>query len=433
MTDDENRTEDVVEVESSQTAQAVARDSPDLTQYERAVEPTHYMDEEEGHSEASEEEEEIQPSQCVKRSQRSATPPVDQEQDQEDDECAELLEFCTEANGISVPDHLKWVADHSEFTASLSAGNVRRSRSALGCVSFLPEQDKPDPFVGLSTSHGIIAGFEEYSQSIAEFKPIPMKDQIGIYSIPARDTPTINITSYQLADEKIRPKPLREIREPCEFLGHIKSNFQSVAREEDIKRLEEYSRKALVILSNLDATMSALLTVYPTSTDPDKHFMRGLFRTTQGLQALADIHLMSLHQLVLHRRDTAIHARLRSRTTPVPIAEEHLAQLRYGPCLGTTDLFDRHLIKQIHKEREEQEHAKLQSAALSSVAYHLKHQQSVARPQKRFSSPAATVVQQGEKKKRKLSTQGQAQKVGMMTSTPKPSPSAVAVPQTQIR
>ena len=106
-----------------------------------------------------------------------------------------------------------------------------------------------------------------------------------------------------------------------------------MTREEDLRRLEEYSRKALTVLSNLDATMAALLNAYPASPAPDANFMKGLYRTTQGLQVLTDIHSLSLHQVVTHRRDTVINARMRSKANPVVISDEHLARLRYGPIL----------------------------------------------------------------------------------------------------
>ena len=94
----------------------------------------------------------------------------------------DIEEFCRTASVMSVPDHLKWVAEHTKFEAKLSTGMVKKPKAALGCVALLPEPDKPDPFTGLTTSDRIVNGYEEYSQAFAEVKNMPLNQAVGIYN-----------------------------------------------------------------------------------------------------------------------------------------------------------------------------------------------------------------------------------------------------------
>ena len=95
--------------------------------------------------------------------------------------------------------------------------------------------------------------------------------------------------------------------------------------------------------------MAAILFEYPTIYDPDDMMMRALTRVTQVLQGLVDLNLANLHQVVTHRRDTALDARLNLVQKPVKIEEDHLVSLRSGPILGEVD---QATLRQVKQERE---------------------------------------------------------------------------------
>ena len=378
---DEDTMDESPELEHLDVSQPAPGESP-MLQYEETVDPTNYM--EDPNSESSEDEHEVQPSQMLTQVE-----------------------------------------------------NITRDTEIDG-----DERDQPDPFVGLSSSQGVVTGFSEFSQAMAEHRPLSMRQTIGIYNTPQRETPQVNMTTYQLADEQIRREVMKSPKDVCDFLGNIKYNYQAVAREEDMRKLEEYSRKALTILSNLDASMSALLHFYPTTQDPDEKLMRGLFRTTQGLQALTEIHILSLHQVVTHRRDTAINAKLRSKTAPVDISEDHLSRLRYQPILEQQHLFDPEVVKAIQKERDASQEKQAQVAVFAELAARrasnavFQHPPTPGRPNKRFPPPTATVSVNPDKKMKKHSTnsqQGMPGQGAMQASTPKQSPSATAAHAQQSR
>ena len=391
--------------------------------YEETVDPTGYVVE--TSSESSDEEDDGLPPTQLGPIMQPLPPPILTPE-------AVKAKFLRDSNDITVPAHLDWVASNTNFTVQTSVGMARRPRAALSSLGLLPEQEAPDPFVGLNVSAGLLSGFEDYAKAMADHKPISMRQSIGIYSTPPKETPPLNITTFQLGDECIRRDPMRAPKEQNEFLGAIKYNYQTVTREEDLRRLEEYSRKALIVLSNLDATMAALLNAYPASTAPDASFMKGLYRTTQGLQVLTDIHSLSLHQVVTHRRDTVINARMRSKANPVVISDEHLARLRYGPILQSQYLFEPEIINLVTTEREEEKAKRLQTAALTKLAFQSPPTQN--RQLKRLhstpSTSTGTVEKHGKKRKAMPAAQGRAPTPQFMNQgpTPKNSPSCSAQP-----
>ena len=308
-----------------------------LPAFEATVDPTGEEDPEVDDSETESESSDEDDIPLTQTPQASRTMPRPANQSKTD--------FCKDAVNITVPAHLDWVASHTNFKVETNVNLLRRPRPTLSSLGLLPELDTPEPFVGLTTSDGIVAFFRDYAKVMEDFKPTPMRQAVGIYSKPSRDTPSVNMTTFMLSDERIKREPLKAPKEPCEFLGVIKYNYQTVTREEDLRRLEEYSRKALTILSDLDATLTAAIHAYPESQNPDSNFMKALYRTTQGLQALTEIHVMSLHQLVIHRRDTVINAKMRAKSNPVIISDEHLSKLRYGPIIGAEELFDPEIVR----------------------------------------------------------------------------------------
>ena len=317
-----------------------------------------------------------------------------------------------EAMRISIPDLLKWIAAKSSFIVGVTPSEGKQIRPMLSASALLPELDTPDPFIGLSTSQGLIAGIDMNTDKFANHRPTSLRNLVGKYA-PPRDFFSTSINTFKLCDSLINSDVLRATPEGIDFLTPIKSNYLSVAREGDIIKFEENARKSLVVLSNLDATLAALINAYPKQKQPDSFFMKGLFRCTQSLQALADLASFSLHQAVTHRRDTALNSKLNHQKHPVAISEEHLALLRNGPYLDRTELFEPDLIKRIQTERNSLRSEELHSAALNRLAY--------TQPQKRShtaASASVSVPPERQPKKRKGHSQGQRQQPKLETQSP---------------
>ena len=183
-------------------------------------------------------------------------------------------------------------------------------------------------------------------------------------------------------------------------------------------RFEEQARKSLLVLSNLDVTVTALTRTYPEQSEPDPLLMRALYRCIQGLQVLTDLTSATLHQAVTRRKDTSINGKLNNQKHPVAVSEEHLAQLRNGPLLGTRDLFDPDLVRRIQAERATKKSDDLQAVALNRLA-----SSQFKRPH--TASATASVAPERQPKKRKGLQLPQQQRV-VQAKAESQSPSAQA-------
>ena len=242
-----------------------------------------------------------------------------------------IPEWRSNAMHIPMPELFKWITERSEFSYDIAGPDSRRSRKGLASLKLLPPPDQAGPFFGLSSSTGLTAAFEEYAQQFADYRVPQISTSIGKFKA-AKDPSSVNMNPYKLSDKAIQMEPLKPPAEGFDFVSALKTNYRSTVREEDLTRLEENLRKSLVVLSNADAGMAAVLYEYPHKPDPDSLLMRSLFRVTQSLQVMMDFTISSLHQVVIHRRDTALDARMHAvNRRPAVISDEHLRQLRYGP------------------------------------------------------------------------------------------------------
>ena len=96
-----------------------------------------------------------------------------------------------------------------------------------------------------------------------------------------------------------------------------------MAREDDIKRYEAHARKALIVLSNADATVSALLRTYPEHAKPVQMFMKGLLRLQLAISAVTELSIAGLYQSVTLRRDTILNAKVHNRFKPLPMDKRY--------------------------------------------------------------------------------------------------------------
>ena len=277
-------------------------------------------------------------------------------------------EWVEDAMRIEVPDLLAWIAKNSDFAVKAVATNPRKVRLSLSSSKFVPEFDKPVPFVGLSTSVGLAEGFVSYAETFEAYKPKSQSEMLGKYTIPKEVVP-YPLSSFRLADKVISPDPLASPTGNYPFLMAMKGNFVSVAREDDIKRYEAHARKALIVLSNADATVSALLRTYPEHTKPVQLFMKGLLRLQLAISAVTELSIAGLHQSVTLRRDTVLNAKVHNRFKPLPMKEDHLRALRNDPILGETELFTEDTLNKVAQERAVSKAEHVTNLALSRFSH----------------------------------------------------------------
>ena len=217
-------------------------------------------------------------------------------------------EWSVEAMRIEIPDLLQWIDINSNYSVAQVGPPKKRKQSVLASAALLPEVNVPEPFVG--------PGYEHIQREILEefvaHRPHPLKVMVGKYNPPPNTT---KIGSFKLAGEGFGEGALKYPMAMPDFLSPMQGHFIATVREEDLKRWEEASRRSLVILSNLDAAVEAMVSTYPDHMQRNLYLMRSMFRVVQGLEALTRITVGSLHQAVTHRRDAAINARLNHKKT----------------------------------------------------------------------------------------------------------------------
>ena len=80
------------------------------------------------------------------------------------------------------------------------------------------------------------------------------------------------------------------------FVYAVKGNTATPVRDIDLQHLEEIFRKTLVICSNLETSMQALVSENSKGLEPDVFMMRSLYRVSQGLSDVAQLSSKGFHQ-----------------------------------------------------------------------------------------------------------------------------------------
>ena len=195
------------------------------------------------------------------------------------------------------------------------------------------------------------------------------------------------MNTFKLSDKVISPEPLAFPSGNFPFLMPMKGNFVSVAREDNIRRYEAQARKALIVLSNADATVSALLHTYPEHTKPVKLFMKGLLRLQQAISSVTELSIASLHQSVTLRRDAILNARVHNRFKPLPMDDDHLCALRKDPILGAQALFADDTLNKVSQERATSKTEHVTNLALTRFVAQGQKPKATKRP---YTTPSAT-------------------------------------------
>ena len=298
---------------------------------------------------------------------------------------------------ISVPDLLKWTTEHSDFSY---AATHEESRARVHLKSQPPTSDLPEPFIGLSSDSQLVDAFEKFRINYRDSDQDQVASVVGKYVSPKSDL-KVNMSTYKLSDKLIRTEPMKFPVCPPSFLYPIKGNTAAPVRDIDLQHFEETFRRVLTICSNLEASMQAMVNVFPTLSSPDPFVMRSLYRVSMGLADITQLACKGFHQTVIHRRDAAIHPMIHG-SRPTSISDAHLLRLRHGPSLASRHLFDKEDLDAIREERQVQSKDHLLSAAMSRLAYQQKPQSSV--PKRK--SPSAALGAPPSKHSKSVSESG---------------------------
>ena len=114
----------------------------------------------------------------------------------------------------------------------------------------------------------LVHGLNALLDSWEKHKPKPIRKLIGKYVVP-KDLFNVNMGTYRVTDAVIASDALKYPQDIPPFITLMKPNYSATVRKEDLKRFEENSRRSLLILSSLDATLLALIRAYPGSKSPD--------------------------------------------------------------------------------------------------------------------------------------------------------------------
>ena len=334
-------------------------------------------------------------------------------------------EWSVEAMRIEIPDLLQWIDMNSNYSVAQVGPPKKRKQLVLASAALLPEVNAPEPFVGLNVNPGYEHIQREILEEFVAHRPHQLKVMVGKYNPPPNTTMGAKIGSFKLAGDGFCEGALKYPMAMPDFLSPMQGHFIATVREEDLKRWEEASRSSLVILSNLDAAVEAMVSTYPEHMQRNLYLMRSMFRVVQGLEALTRITVGSLHQAVTHRRDAAINARLNHKTKPLEIREDHLEKLRYAPFVNERFLFDPTLLQEIATEREAITDKRLSAAALSSIASNVyRNQPAVVAKASKRRSVAATTSTPVEASGKKAKTERVAKAVQPVQTVPSGEPAS---------
>ena len=273
-------------------------------------------------------------------------------------------EWLRAVTAIDVPELIKWTAQHSEFSFAQTRED---SRARVQLRSQAPSFDTPEPFIGLSSDTVLVSSFEKFTLNYIESDVDQIQSSIGKYISPKSDF-RVNMATYKLSDSAIRTEAMRFPLAMPNFVYAVKGNTAAPVRDVDLQHLEEIFRKTLVICSNLEASMQALVSEYPKGVEPDVFMMRSLYRVSQGLSDIAQLSSKGFHQTVTHRRDASLNPVIHHPEKPLRVADDHLLRLRHAPSLDAKYVFDKAILSEIQTERQASSQDKLLSVAMSKIA-----------------------------------------------------------------
>ena len=226
------------------------------------------------------------------------------------------------------------------------------------------------------------------------------------------------MTSYVFTSGAIQTLPLQmpQKKKP-RWLGDCTSRSTITLSDGQLQQLEQLARDSLAITSYTEAFLAAVLHALLNDSSEDKHFqLKTSMLAGNGLAELAKRQIVSLQQIVTHRRDIA----LKHVDSSNGIPDDQFAALRHGPVLDTSELFDPALLDQVTEDirtrRKETalDNLVMNPKATQSTSRTPSHQQAKKRPASATFTPTAA-----EAAKKRKGPKGQQQKQQSEPATPR--------------
>lgn len=249
------------------------------------------------------------------------------------------------------------MARHSRGNFTLGAPErTRPPLIRLACMGEAAESDTP--FTVLSFSKGLADMLQERADECLRSDAASIKGRL-----PPTALIRGSMSRYSTVDSLVKAKSL-EWQEPPPWLSRVDSRTKSAVKDSDLAYLETLARENLSILSYMDAFLTAVSTSIvdrKSQSMEDSFVLKTLDLAASGVADLSRRTIVGLHQVVVHRRDTALWG--------VTVAKgAQIAALRHSPVAQEAYVFPPLLLQQITEKHKEDAKDKLILRAATSAS-----------------------------------------------------------------
>jgi len=134
-------------------------------------------------------------------------------------------------SAIEVPDLIRWTAERSQFSyADLKDDSKHR----VTIRSQAPQFDTPAPFIGLSSNQDFLASYDRFAQNFRDADSEQIQSSVGKYISPKSDF-RVNMATYKLADNEIRPEPMKLPLSVPGYLYQVKPVTAAPVKDVDLQ------------------------------------------------------------------------------------------------------------------------------------------------------------------------------------------------------
>ena len=334
-------------------------------------------------------------------------------QDSDQEEAKTQLPLIERARLVEFREVLQWIEANTEFTTGKPwSATPKEDAPRMACQDILTVKKKPE-FVALSPSPFLAHLATQRSQ---EVQAAPKASEVA--SLASSGFSRKDMTSYVFTSGAIQTLPLQmpQKKKP-RWLGDCTSRSKITLSDGQLQQLEQLARDSLAITSYTEAFLAAVLHALLNDSSEDKHFqLKASMLAGNGLAELAKRQIVSLQQIVTHRRDIA----LKHVDSSNGIPDDQFAALRHGPVLDTSELFDPALLDQVTEDiRTRRKETALDNLVMNPKATHStsrtpSHQQAKKRPASATFTPTAA-----EAAKKRKGPKGQPQQQQSEPATPR--------------
>ena len=203
------------------------------------------------------------------------------------------------AKDIDFQDFLRVVELTSSYSLS-TAVNTRPANPRFASQAEFDEE-REERFLALSTCNALVDLAVRRSE---EGLDSPNTNTIGF--IPAPGTSKHVVKAYQLANSLLTQSPLTRLTESPPWMANVTPKSRSNVRELDLIHFETMQRESLAIHSYMNAYLTAVTADLKKDDEANPYVLRTLSALAKAVAEIARRSVVSLHQIVLHRRDMGL-------------------------------------------------------------------------------------------------------------------------------